>query len=76
MRARGLPVTYLNFPDDGTASTGPENRMGFYAVAENFLAPCLGGRARPIGADLRASSAEVLEGAEHVPGLSEAAARR
>ncbi|HYI48098.1 MAG TPA: S9 family peptidase [Allosphingosinicella sp.] len=76
MRARGLPVTYLNFPDEGHGFNRPENRMGFYAVTENFLAQCLGGRAEPIGADLAASSAQVLEGAAHVPGLREAAARR
>ncbi len=76
MRARGLPVTYLNFPDEGHGFNRPQNRMGFYAVTENFLAQCLGGRAQPIGADLAASSAEVLEGAEHVPGLREAAAAR
>lgn len=73
---RNIPVTYLNFPDEGHGFNRPQNRMAFYAVAEQFLARCLGGRAEPIGGDLRASSAEVLEGAEHVPGLREAARRR
>ncbi|HTU11810.1 MAG TPA: S9 family peptidase [Allosphingosinicella sp.] len=72
MRARGLPVTYLNFPNEGHGFNRPENRMGFFAVAEAFLAQCLGGRAEPIGGDLARSSGEVLEGAEHVPGLREA----
>ncbi len=75
MRARGLPVTYLNFPNEGHGLNRPENRMGFFAVTEQFLARCLGGRAEPIGGDLRASSAEVLEGADHVPSLREAARR-
>lgn len=75
MRARGLPVTYINFPNEGHGFNRPENRMGFYAATEQFLAQCLGGRAQPIGGDVRASSAEVLEGAEHVPGLREASRR-
>jgi hypothetical protein len=38
------------------------------------LAPCLGGRAEPIGDALQASTAQVKEGAKYVPGLAEAAA--
>jgi dipeptidyl aminopeptidase/acylaminoacyl peptidase len=72
MRQRGLPVTYVNFPDEGHGFVRPPNSMSFNAVAEAFLQPCLGGRAEPIGDDFTGSSIQVLEGAQHVPGLAEA----
>jgi dipeptidyl aminopeptidase/acylaminoacyl peptidase len=49
MRARGLPVEYLVFPDEGHGFARPENRFRFYAAAERFLATHLGGRAEPPG---------------------------
>lgn len=75
MRQRNLPVTYVNFPDEGHGFVRPPNSMAFNAVAENFLQPCLGGRAEPIGDGFTGSSIQVLEGAQHVPGLAEAVAR-
>jgi dipeptidyl aminopeptidase/acylaminoacyl peptidase len=33
------------FPDEGHGFAKPENRLVFYAAAENFLARHLGGRA-------------------------------
>ncbi len=72
MRAKGLPVTYVLFPDEGHGFARPENNQAFFAVAEAFLAPVLGGRFEPIGDDLHGSSIEVPEGAAHVPGLSAA----
>ncbi len=50
----------------------PENRMSFYAIAEQFLAKHLGGRAEPIGDDLKGSSVAVPDGADAIPGLSTA----
>ncbi|NLX56176.1 MAG: hypothetical protein GXY58_13790, partial [Planctomycetaceae bacterium] len=44
----------------------------FNAVAEGFLAQCLGGRAQPIGDDFKGSSITVPTGADGVPGLAEA----
>lgn len=76
MRQRGLPVTYVNFPDEGHGFVRPPNSMAFWAITEAFLQPCLGGRVQPIGDDLNASTAQVLEGSQHVPGLPEALARR
>jgi dipeptidyl aminopeptidase/acylaminoacyl peptidase len=76
MRQRNLPVTYLNFPDEGHGFVRPPNSMAFWATAEAFLQPCLGGRVQPIGNDFEGSSVQVLEGAQHVPGLAEALARR
>jgi dipeptidyl aminopeptidase/acylaminoacyl peptidase len=74
MKAAGLPVTYLLFPDEGHGFVRPENNLAFYAVAEQFLGRCLGGRTQPL-AVLSASSMQVLEGAGLVPGLSTALAR-
>ena len=49
-----------------------ENRTSFYAVAEGFLAQCLGGRYEPVGNDFKGATLKVLEGAQYVPGLVEA----
>jgi dipeptidyl aminopeptidase/acylaminoacyl peptidase len=62
MKARGLKVVYLLYPDEGHGFARPQNRMSFYAVAEGFLASCLGGRAEPVGEDLKGSSVQFLEG--------------
>jgi dipeptidyl aminopeptidase/acylaminoacyl peptidase len=47
LRARGVPVEYLVFPDEGHGFVRPENNLKFYAAAEVFLAKYLGGRAEP-----------------------------
>ncbi len=47
MRAKNIPVTYILYPDEGHGFARPENRMDFFARAEQFLAQCLGGRAEP-----------------------------
>jgi dipeptidyl aminopeptidase/acylaminoacyl peptidase len=49
MRKNQKPVTYLVFPDEGHGFARPENRLKFYAAAEQFLATHLGGRAQPPG---------------------------
>jgi dipeptidyl aminopeptidase/acylaminoacyl peptidase len=72
MSAKQIPVTYVVFPDEGHGFARPANNIAFQAVAENFLAQCLGGRAEPIGAALQASTAEVRHGAEFAPGLKQA----
>ncbi|MGB7420067.1 MAG: S9 family peptidase [Erythrobacter sp.] len=71
MQAKGLPVTYINYPDEGHGFQKPENRMSFFAAMEGFLGTCLGGRVQPIGDSFEGSSAEVLAGAEYVDGLDE-----
>ncbi len=38
LRARGKPVDYLLFEDEGHGFAKPENRLKFYAAAEEFLA--------------------------------------
>lgn len=76
MQAKNIPVTYVNFPDEGHGFARPVNNQAFWAISENFLKSCLGGRAEPIGDDLKPSTAQVLAGAEFVPGLKEALAAK
>ncbi len=72
MKEKGLPVTYVLYPDEGHGFAKPANRTSFYAISESFLSQCLGGRYQPVGEDFGGASLQVLEGAEHVPGLKEA----
>lgn len=44
VRKNNKPVTYLVFPDEGHGFARPENRLIFYAAAEQFLATYLSGR--------------------------------
>jgi dipeptidyl aminopeptidase/acylaminoacyl peptidase len=70
LKKRGVPVTYITFPDEGHGFARPENRMAFYAITESFLAKHLGGRSQPVGTDFKGSSLKVETGGELVPGLS------
>ena len=72
MKDAGIPVTYVLYPDEGHGFARPVNNISFAAVAENFLASCLGGRSEPIGGTIAASTAQILEGAQHVVGLEDA----
>ncbi len=72
MKKAGIPVTYVLYPDEGHGFAKPTNNISFFAIAENFLAECLGGRAEPLGEVLKPSTAQILEGAEHVKGLKDA----
>lgn len=72
MEERGIPVTYLLYPDEGHGFARPENSLSFNAVVEGFLAEHLGGRLEPIGSDFDGSSVQVKAGADQVPGLEEA----
>jgi dipeptidyl aminopeptidase/acylaminoacyl peptidase len=77
-KARGLPVTYGLYPDEGHGFVLPANRISSYAIIEAFLAQHLGGagtRFEPIGGDLRGSSLTV-DGAQYVPGLEAALKER
>ena len=62
MQARNIPVTYVVFPDEGHGFARPVNNIAFNAVAENFLAKCLGGRAEPVGDALQGSTAQIKAG--------------
>jgi len=69
MSKAGIPVTYVLFPDEGHGFAKPANNIAFNAIVENFLAPCLGGRAEGIDDTLTASTAQVVTGARFVQGL-------
>jgi dipeptidyl aminopeptidase/acylaminoacyl peptidase len=72
MQAKGLPVTYVLYPDEGHGFARPENRLSFNALVEIFLAEHLGGSYEPIGADLGGSSITVPSGADGIYGLTAA----
>ena len=72
MKEKNLPVTYVNFPDEGHGFARPENRFAFYSVMEGFLGECLGGRSEAFGSAFEGSTIEVLEGAQYVDGLDAA----
>jgi len=74
MNARKIPVTYAIYTDEGHGFARPENRISFYAIAENFLSTCLAGRAEPIGDDAKGAALAVPDGASNVPGLKDALA--
>ena len=57
---------------EGHGFARAENNKAFYAIAEGFLAECLGGRAESIGDDFTGSSITVPVGSDGVPGLAEA----
>lgn len=72
LKARGKPVTYAFYPDEGHVYAKDESNISFAAIAEHFLSKCLGGPAEPYGNDLVGSQVEVKTGAEFVPGLAKA----
>ena len=74
MKAAQIPVTYVLYPDEGHGFAKPTNSISFFAIAENFLAENLGGRAEALGDVLAPSTAQIVEGAGHVQGLEEALA--
>jgi dipeptidyl aminopeptidase/acylaminoacyl peptidase len=49
MKQADKPVEYVLYTDEGHGFARPENRLHFYAVAEEFLAKYLGGRFEPVG---------------------------
>lgn len=66
MKDAGIPVTYVLYPDEGHGFAKPANNIAFFAIAEHFLANCLGGRAEAMGDALTPSSGEIVEGAQHL----------
>jgi dipeptidyl aminopeptidase/acylaminoacyl peptidase len=49
MNQADKPVKYVLYTDEGHGFARPENRLHFYAIAEEFLAKYLGGRFEPAG---------------------------
>ena len=66
MKKKDIPVTYLLYPDEGHGFARPENRMSFYAIAEQFLAKCLGGKVEPVGNAFKGSTIQIKEGKDLV----------
>jgi dipeptidyl aminopeptidase/acylaminoacyl peptidase len=48
MKANGIPVTYVLFPDEGHGFQRPPNTIRFNAITELFMSRYLGGRFEPI----------------------------
>ena len=69
MAANELPVTYVNFPDEGHGFRRPENRLAFYSVMEGFLESCLGGTSEPVDDAFEGSTIEILYGKGYVKNL-------
>jgi dipeptidyl aminopeptidase/acylaminoacyl peptidase len=76
MVAKQLPVTYVIYADEGHGFARPENRISFYAISEQFLQKCLGGRVEPLGSALKDANLTVPQGAAELPELSKALAAR
>ncbi len=73
LQAKKIPVTYLLYRKEGHGFAEPENNISFAAIAESFLAKCLGGRAAAITpADLKGASVEIPVGAELIEGYTSA----
>ncbi|MEQ9668182.1 S9 family peptidase [Coleofasciculus sp. G2-EDA-02] len=49
MRKANKPVEYALYTDEGHGFARPENRLHFFAIAEEFLSKYIGGRFEPIG---------------------------
>ena len=69
MQAKGLPVTYVLFPDEGHGFAKPANNLAFFAITEVFLSQHLGGKAEPISDAVAKSSAQIKAGADLIEGL-------
>lgn len=61
LKEKGIPVTYVLYPDEGHGFSRPPNKMSFFALTEAFLQEHLGGRAEPIGTDFEGSTHQLLE---------------
>ena len=75
MAEKKIPVTYVLYGDEGHGFARPENRVSFYGITEAFLSRCLGGRYEPLG-EFKGANISVPQGAEIVPGLEQAVAKK
>ena len=69
MSSNELPVTYVNFPDEGHGFARPENRLAFCSVMEGFLEGCLGGKSEPVNDAFDGSSIEILYGEGYIKNI-------
>ncbi len=69
MQAKGLPVSYVLFPDEGHGFARPENNLAFWAAAEAFLSAHLGGQYQPVTKqELTGSTVQIKAGQQGIPG--------
>ncbi len=66
MKDKGIPVSYVLYPDEGHGFARPENNLSFMAIAEAFLAQHLGGQAEPVGDAFEGANLQVLAGADGI----------
>ncbi len=71
LHRRGVPVSFLEFPDEALTITRPENNLAMLGAVEAYLSAQLGGTFEPMTPEvLAASSIKAIVGGEGVPGLS------
>ncbi|NRB11112.1 MAG: S9 family peptidase [Rickettsiaceae bacterium] len=61
VKENNVPLLYLLYSDEGHGLARPENRLSFFANAEEFLAKFLKGRLQPDDGDYEGSTIEFIE---------------
>jgi dipeptidyl aminopeptidase/acylaminoacyl peptidase len=70
MQQKGIPVSYVLFPDEGHGFAREPNRLAFFAAAEAFLSAHLGGKYQPTNDnELKGTTMKVPSGANGIPGF-------
>lgn len=59
MKAKGLPLDYLVYADEGHGFARPPNSLDFHSRVDQFLAKQLGGRSEPL-LQMEGSSVQVI----------------
>jgi len=62
MQAKNIPVTYAVYPDEGHGFMKQQNKISFFAIAEQFLYAYLGGQYEPMHGELAHSSVKIQAG--------------
>ena len=61
MKAHGIPVSYLLYPDEGHGLSRPENKLSMFSIIEQFLSKITDGRYLPHNNKFPGSSIEIKE---------------
>ena len=70
MKERGIPVSYVLYPDEGHGFQRPVNNLSFFAATEAFLSAHLGGWYEPAEAsEFTGTTLQVPTGAHGIPGF-------
>ena len=62
MQDKNIPVTYAVYPDEGHGFVKANNKISFFAIAEQFLHEQLGGQYEPIHDEIEQSSVHIQAG--------------